>query len=103
MEFTKRYLATRPNFYLLPDLIAQVKSSVPSSMLYKGENELFLSQYFNLKTSSQEATTRDPEEYKDILRSLNEPVLTLDAVVDCFFKAKHLRAFGCSPPAFEFR
>jgi hypothetical protein len=74
MEITKLYRRNNLNFLLIPDFVEQIKPSSP------------FEQYFHLRTSSQAIKTQDPEEFRDILRSLkkiNDPILTLIIEVKC--------------------
>lgn len=104
MKLTKVYAPKELNLHLLPDLMEKVKSSVPSSMLVEGDGtELLLDQYFNLRTTSQIASTRDPQEFRDILRTIDEPAEMVEAKIDCFIKAKHLRRIQRTPPALSFK
>jgi len=104
MKLTKFYAHRDLNFHLLPDLIGRVISSVPSPMLVTAdEKELILDEYYRVLTPSQVASTRDRLEFRDILRTLDDPPIALDAEVECFFKAKHLRDYSDAPPALSFR
>jgi hypothetical protein len=101
MQALKRYSPTTINFHLLPDLMAAVQSSVPQSMLADGGQELRLTPLFEITTSSQVATTADYDEFKEILRSLEEPITALDAELECRLILKHLEMYTRKPPAFK--
>jgi hypothetical protein len=104
MKQTKFYAPKEINLHLLPDLMEKAASSVPPAMLVTEDGtELLLDRYFRLKTISQVASTRDPQEFRDILRTIDEPPLNVEADVDCFPKAKHLRAFEQQPAALSFK
>jgi hypothetical protein len=103
MKFTKRYNPRTLNFHLLPDLMTQVKESVPDSMLIDAGEELELHFYFLLKTISQTASTFDAGEFRDILRSLTEPILSLDAQLAAYYKQEDLSKYESEPPAFELK
>ena len=104
MQLTKVYAAKELNFHLLPDLLEKVKSSVPSSMLIEEDRtELVLDQHFKLQSASQVASTRNPQEFRDILRTMNDAPVVVEAKVGCFHKEIHLRRLERQPPALSFR
>jgi hypothetical protein len=101
MKFTKRYAPRSLNFHLLPDLMRQIETSIPEPMLVDRGDKLKLAYYFLIKTNSQTASTEDSDEFRDILRSVSEPILSLDAEVYCRLSAEHLSGFDREPPAFS--
>jgi hypothetical protein len=104
MKQTKFYAPKELNLHLLPDLLEKVASSVPPATLAAEDGtELVLDRYFRLRTISQVASTRDPQEFRDILRTIDERPLSGEAKVDCFPKAKHLRAYEQEPAALFFK
>jgi hypothetical protein len=103
MKLTKSYAPKDINLHLLPDLMERVASSVPSTMLVEPDGkELLLDRYFKLETVSLLASTRDAKEFRDILRTMEDPPVIVQADVDCYFKAQHLRAIEKQPPALSF-
>ena len=104
MKLTKFYAPKELNLHLLPDLMEKVASSVPPKMLVQEDGtELLLDRFFQLKTISQVATTRDRQEFRDILRTIDEPPLMVRAEVDCFPKEKHLRTYEQEPASTDVR
>ena len=104
MKLSKVYALRELNFHLLPDLMVRVMSSVPSPMLVEEDGtELVLGQWYEVRTLSQVASTRNPQEFRDILRTLDDPPVALTAGVECFHKAKHLRTIQREPTALSFR
>ena len=76
--------------------------SVLRSSVADGEREVTLQPHFLLTTVSQTASTRDPAEFKEILRSISEPILLLDAPINCFHKVGGKMRMETSPPALKF-
>lgn len=102
MIITKRYTPRDINFHLLPDLMEQIKSLVPKSMLFQAGNELEILPYFLIQTNSQSASTASFNEFRDFIRGLSEPILALDAELKCNFVKQHLSEYSSKPPVFEF-
>ena len=103
MKLTKEYAVKEINLHLLPEFIEKVKSSIPSSMLVETDGtELELDQHFLLQSASEVASTRNPQEFRDILRTMKEPSLSVVARVDCFNKNPRFRSIESRPPAFFF-
>jgi hypothetical protein len=103
MKQTKFYAPKQLNLHLLPDLMEKVASFVPPKMLVEEDGtELLLDRYFQLRTISQVASTRDSQEFRDILRTIDQPPIEVEAKVDCFPVATHIRAFEQKPAALTF-
>lgn len=81
MEFTKRYRSGEPSFYLLPGFVESIMSSQKLSADPEDSKGLVILQEYNIGTRSQKIVTEDPEEFKDILRNVNEPISYLSTQV----------------------
>lgn len=81
MKVIRRYAPSSINFYLLPDLMEQIKTSLESYWKENNESAVYRISSANLlfNTISQTIETKSLEEFKEILRSLKETILTANA------------------------
>jgi len=107
LNVTKIYQSNPVNFHLLPDLMDAFKSRFPESNLIdsKQDYELGLIESFEIVTSTQRIIAYENSEFRDTLRILDEPIISLDARIKCVYLVKHLKGVECggAPFIFEYR
>src|SRR5947207_9170149 len=82
MKITKRYMPKEIIFHLLPDQMEKIKSSLKEYARSKNDTIGILIDSFSINTVSQTAETSDAVEFRELIRKLSPPILTLEAAVN---------------------
>lgn len=102
MEIRRQYQPREVNWVLLPDLLKQYVSSIPTEELKENRDPLLPKSLFEISTFSQNVVIASYDEFIEFIKTSSELPNSIDIRIACFRQPSSINAYEIRPPFLRF-